>query len=96
MIGSPLNGAMDVHAFGTSRNEPCNVKHLKKIYLHLDGVGYALVPEEVTIQLEVENIIPNGENFNCIDEESFIQEMNISSVYGSTKENISSLILQFQ
>jgi hypothetical protein len=30
--------------------------------------------------------------FKCIDEESFIREMNISSIHGSTKEKVSCLI----
>jgi hypothetical protein len=92
LIGSPLNGAIDVHAFGTSGNEQSNFKHLRKEYLHLDGVWHALVPEEVSIQLEMENVVRNGENFKCIDEESFIREMSISSVHGSTKEKVSCLI----
>jgi hypothetical protein len=93
LIGSLLNGAIDVHVFGTSRNEQSNFKHLRKEYLHLDGVlWHALVPEEVSIQLEMENVVPNEEHFKCIDEESFVREMNISSVHGSTKEKVSCLI----
>ena len=58
LIDSPLNGSVDVHGFGESIKEGR--------YNHVDGVWHALIPQNIAIELEKQNVMPNGEDLKLV------------------------------
>ena len=80
LLDSPLNGDVDMHAFGNGDKQ-------------IKGVWHALVPEATATQAHEENLVPDGTA--CLQVNSKIESVTIPGLGPGDEKTVSSLSFSF-